>query len=158
MKVIMVILFYMLAIVTSNLMVAEFGPVVTPVNAFLLIGFDLAARDWLQAHITTFKMGLLIAGAGLLTYLIAPGSAQIVLASSIAFTLSAVVDWLVFSRAKGSWLRRSNMSNTAGAAVDSVLFPSIAFGALMPWVVLAQFAAKTVGGALWAWLLTRKSA
>lgn len=154
----LVISAYLAAIVAANVLVGMFGPIVTPINAFVLIGFDLAARDWLHARLSTLHMGLLIAASGVLTYLIAPGTAQIVIASSVAFTASALTDWLLFSRAKGSWFRRSNLSNTAGAAVDSLLFPSIAFGALMPWVVLAQFVAKTFGGALWTWLLSRRFA
>ncbi len=42
-----------------------------------------------------------------------------------------------------------------GAAVDSLVFPTIAFGALMPQIVLAQFVAKAVGGALWSFILNR---
>jgi hypothetical protein len=45
--------------------------------------------------------------------------------------------------------------HVAGAAVDSLLFPTIAFGALMPHIVLAQFVAKVAGGAFWAWLISR---
>jgi hypothetical protein len=46
-------------------------------------------------------------------------------------------------------------SNVAGAAVDSLIFPTLAFGALMPAIVLAQFAAKVAGGAVWAYLMSR---
>ena len=66
---------------------------------------------------------------------------------------AALVDWAAFARLRGSWLRRANGSNVAGAAVDSLLFPTIAFGALMPHIVALQFVAKVAGGALWAWLL-----
>jgi hypothetical protein len=45
---------------------------------------------------------------------------------------------------------RANGSNVAGAAVDSLVFPTLAFGALMPQIVIAQFLAKCVGGAIWA--------
>jgi uncharacterized PurR-regulated membrane protein YhhQ (DUF165 family) len=53
------------------------------------------------------------------------------------------------------WLIKSNASNAAGAAVDSLIFPTIAFGSLMPAIVLLQFAAKVVGGALWSWMLRK---
>jgi uncharacterized PurR-regulated membrane protein YhhQ (DUF165 family) len=53
---------------------------------------------------------------------------------------------------------RANGSNMTGAAVDSLLFPTIAFGALMPHIVVMQFVAKVAGGALWAWLIGRKAA
>ena len=46
-------------------------------------------------------------------------------------------------------------SNVVGAAVDSLIFPTLAFGALMPAIVLMQFAAKVAGGAMWATLMNR---
>jgi len=39
------ILIFLLAIIAANLSVAYFGPVSTPINAFLLIGLDLSLRD-----------------------------------------------------------------------------------------------------------------
>ena len=100
-------------------------------------------------------MGALIAFTGALTFVLNPAAGQIAVASAVAFIAAALVDWATFVRLKGSWLRRANGSNLAGAAVDSLVFPTIAFGALMPGIVLAQFVAKVVGGALWAWLLAR---
>jgi uncharacterized PurR-regulated membrane protein YhhQ (DUF165 family) len=100
-------------------------------------------------------MGVLIAFTGVLTFVLNPAAGQIAIASAVAFTAAALVDWGTFARLRGSWLVRANGSNVAGAAVDSVIFPTIAFGALMPQIVLAQFVAKVVGGALWAWLLAR---
>jgi hypothetical protein len=39
---------------------------------------------------------------------------------------------------------------------NSLVFPTLAFGALLPHIVLLQFIAKVAGGAIWAWLLSRK--
>ena len=50
----------------------------------------------------------------------------------------------------------ANGSNVAGAAVDSLIFPTLAFGALMPHIVAMQFAAKVAGGALWTWALRQR--
>lgn len=50
---------------------------------------------------------------------------------------------------------RANGSNVVGAAVDSILFPTIAFGVFMPWTILGQWVAKTFGGAFWAWIIER---
>lgn len=144
---------YAAAMILANLSVAAFGPWVSPINAFFLIGLDLALRDWLHVRLRVWQMGTLIAGTGALTYLLNPAAGMIAFASSVAFTSAAIVDWGVFSKMSGSWLRRANGSNVAGAAVDSLVFPTIAFGALMPHIVLAQFAAKVAGGALWAWII-----
>lgn len=146
---------YAIAMTLANLSVAAFGPSVTPINAFVLIGLDLALRDWLHVRLKTWQMGSLIIATGLITYGLNPSAGQIAIASAVAFTAAAVVDWGTFTRLKGSWLFRANGSNIAGAAVDSILFPTIAFGTLLPGVVVAQFIAKIAGGAIWAWVIDR---
>lgn len=149
---------YAASIVAANLLVAHFGPAIMPVIAFVLIGLDLALRDWLHIRLRPIQMGALIAATGLLTYLLNPAAQQIAVASAVSFAVAAVADWLVFVQMPGSWFKRSASSNVAGAAVDSLLFPTLAFGALMPQIVLMQFAAKVLGGTLWTWLLSRRSA
>lgn len=146
---------YAVAMTVANLTVAAFGPWVSPINAFFLIGLDLALRDWLHVRLRTWQMGALIAGTGVLTYVLNPAAGMIAIASAAAFTAAALVDWTVFSRVTGSWFKRANVSNVAGAAVDSLVFPTIAFGALLPHIVLLQFVAKVAGGAAWAWLINR---
>lgn len=144
---------YSVAMILANLSVATWGPSVTAINAFFLIGLDLSLRDWLHVRLKAWQMGGLIAVTGVVTYLLNPAAGVIAIASSISFTAAALVDWAVFIRIQGSWLKRANGSNVAGAAVDSLLFPTIAFGALMPHIVLAQFIAKVAGGAAWSYLL-----
>lgn len=149
------ILIYAAAMTLANLSVAAFGPAISPVNAFVLIGLDLALRDWLHVRLRAWQMLALIVAAGALTYLLNPAAGKIAVASSCAFTAAALVDWLTFARLRGSWLLRANGSNVAGAAVDSLIFPTLAFGVLMPHIVALQFVAKVAGGAVWAWLLNR---
>lgn len=146
---------YAAAMTAANLIVAAFGPWVSPINAFILIGLDLALRDWLHVRLKVWQMGALIAATGALTYVLNPAAGMIAIASAAAFTSAAVVDWSVFAKLRGSWLFRANGSNVAGAAVDSLIFPTIAFGALMPHIVLMQFVAKVAGGALWAWVISK---
>ena len=144
---------YAFAMIAANLLVAKFGPSVTPINAFVLIGLDLAFRDWLHFRLQKWQMGALIVATGALTYVLNPATGMIAVASVAAFVAASVVDWLVFARTSGSWLKRSNLSNAAGAAVDSLLFPTIAFGALIPNIVALQFVAKVAGGFVWAAIL-----
>jgi len=146
---------YAAAIVAANLSVAAFGPAISPVNAFLFIGFDLALRDWLHIRLKAWQMLTLIVAAGALSYGLNLAAGIIAVASTTAFVAAAAVDWGVFAAVKGSWLKRSNTSNVAAAAVDSLVFPTIAFGALMPHIVAMQFVAKVLGGALWTWVLNR---
>jgi len=147
------ILIYAAAMTLANLSVAMWGPAITPINAFVLIGLDLALRDWLHMRLRAWQMGALIVATGALTYLLNPAAGMIAAASACAFSAAALVDWATFTRLRGSWMWRANGSNIAGAAVDSLIFPTIAFGVLMPGIVLAQFAAKVAGGALWAYLI-----
>lgn len=152
------ILIYAAAMTLANLSVAMWGPWVSPINAFVLIGLDLTMRDWLHVRLKAWQMGALIACSGMLTYLLNQTAGHIAIASAVAFTAAAVVDWSVFTRMGGSWLRRANGSNLAGAAVDSLIFPTLAFGALMPHIVALQFVAKVAGGAMWSLLLKRAAA
>jgi len=149
------VIIYAVAMTLANLSVAAFGPAISPVNAFVLIGLDLALRDWLHVRLKAWQMGALIACTGLLTYALNPAAGMIAVASACAFSATALVDWATFARLRGSWLVRANGSNVAGAAVDSLIFPTLAFGALMPHIVALQFAAKVAGGALWAAVLSR---
>ena len=148
---------YAVAMTVANLLVAKFGSSITPINAFVLIGLDLALRDWLHVRIKTWQMGALIASTGLLTYALNQQAGMIAVASAVAFTAAALIDWSVFARLSGSWIKRSNVSNVAGAAVDSVVFPTIAFGVLMPQIVAMQFVAKITGGAIWSLVINKVS-
>lgn len=149
------IVIYAVAMTCANLSIAAFGPWVSPINAFFLIGLDLALRDWLHVRLRVWQMGALIAATGLLTYILNPSAQHIAIASAVSFALAALADWLTFKKLQGSWLRRSMGSNVVGAAVDSLIFPTLAFGALIPHIVALQFVAKVCGGTLWAWALAR---
>lgn len=155
MSLIIAVFVYAAAMTLANLSVATWGPWVSPINAFVLIGLDLALRDWLHVRLRAWQMGALIACTGLLTYMLNPAAGMIAVASACAFSTAALVDWATFTRLRGSWLFRANGSNVAGAAVDSLIFPTLAFGVLMPHIVALQFVAKVAGGAIWAAMLAR---
>lgn len=147
---------YAIAMTLANLSIATFGIWVSPINAFIFIGLDLALRDWLHIKLKMWQMGALIASTGLLTYALNPAAGMIAIASALSFMLAALADWTVFAKITGSWFKRANVSNVAGAAVDSIAFPTIAFGVLMPEIIAMQFIAKVFGGALWTAALRGK--
>jgi uncharacterized PurR-regulated membrane protein YhhQ (DUF165 family) len=149
------LIIYAAAMTAANLLVATFGPSISPINAFFLIGLDLTLRDWLHVRLKTWQMGGLILGTGAITYLLNPAAGMIAVASAVSFLIAALVDWAVFIKTTGSWIKRANISNTAGAAVDSVLFPTIAFGVLMPEIVILQFVAKVLGGGFWSFIFKK---
>jgi hypothetical protein len=151
-----IIVLYLAAIVAANLLAAECGPSVTPYTAFALIGFDLVARDRLHDEWrgNPLRLGALIAAGSLLSYLINADAGRIALASCVAFAAAALVDWVVYRwRQRSPWMERSNASNLASAAVDSVVFPTHAFGVWLWPVIAAQFFAKAAGGVLWSLVL-----
>ena len=148
---------YILSLVAANLLVAQFGPWFSIINSFLLIGLDLTLRDKIHElwDGKWLPIGCLIATASIISYLLNPASGIIALASFVAFAVSMVVDTIVYQYLiNKSWVVKSNGSNIAGAAIDSILFPTIAFGGLMPEIVLMQFMAKVFGGAIWVYLIT----
>lgn len=157
------IVLYLAAIVAANLTVAWFGPSVTIINAFLFIGLDLTARDRLhdawRGSGLAWKMGLLIAAGGLLSYLLNRDAGPIAVASTVAFATAASVDAIVYHLLRARpFLIRANASNIPAAATDSLVFPTLAFGGFLPWITLGQFAAKVAGGFIWSLILGRKRA
>jgi len=151
---------YIAALVLANLLVAWLGPWFSPINAFVLIGLDLSLRDKLheqwQNDRLLLKMGGLIAVASLVSYFLNPAAGSIALASFVAFALAMTADTIVYHYLRDKpWLIRANGSNVAGAAVDSITFPTIAFGGLMPEIVALQFFAKVFGGSVWSYWLKK---
>ena len=156
----MLIVMYLVAIVMANLLVTWFGPSVVIVNAFLFIGLDLTARDklheqWQHKHLWS-KMALLIGVGSTLSWLLNRNAGPIALASFVAFACAGIADALVYHllRDKAKMLK-INGSNVVSAAIDSLVFPTLAFGSFMPLIVLGQFAAKVAGGFLWSLVIAR---
>jgi len=149
---------YLLAITTANALAARYGPAITIPNAFLLIGLDLTLRDYLheawQGRQLALRMGALIVAGGLLAYLAVPAAGPIAVASAVAWTLASATDALVYQLLRRSGRERAVMiSNGTSAAVDSIVFPTLAFGAVLPLVSIAQWLAKVLGGAAWLWVI-----
>lgn len=149
---------YLGSMVAANLAVAALGPDAMPAIAFLLIGLDLTLRDrlhdqWAGRNLWPRMLGL-ISIAGILSYALNPASGAIAAASVIAFGLASLADAVVYhALATRSWSVRANGSNVAGAAVDSLVFPILAFGTALPSIVLAQLVAKVLGGMVWALII-----
>lgn len=150
------VILYLVAIVLANLSVVYFGPSAAVVNAFIFIGLDLTTRDELHerwhGRNLWLKMACLIAAGSLLSWFLNRDAGRIALASFAAFAGAGVADALAYH-----WLHgqvrfvKINGSNVAGAAVDSVLFPLLAFGWPPLWLIMVgQFVAKVGGGFVWS--------
>ena len=148
---------FLSAIVCANLAVTFIGISALPYTAFILIPFDLIVRDvlhdewegsWLYP-----KMGLLILSGGLISYLLNADSANIALASVIAFTFAGMVDTFVYHIFRGTHrVFKMNTSNFFSSITDSILFPLIAFGVVNNQIALSQSSAKFFGGMIWSFL------
>jgi len=152
------IILYLGSIVAANLVITYFGPSAAIVTAFVFIGLDLTVRDYLheswQHKGLIWKMGLLIASGSLISWLLNRDSAPIAIASFLAFAAAGISDAVIYQllkhRSRG---QRVNGSNIVSSGVDSLVFPTVAFGALLPAIVLGQFAAKVFGGAIWFFVI-----
>ena len=82
---------------------------------------------------------------------LARDAGQIALASFVAFTAAAIVDAVIY-QLLGKYPRwmRINGSNVPSAFVDSLIFPTLAFGSFLWPIVLGQFLAKVLGGFFWS--------
>jgi hypothetical protein len=150
---------YLISIIAANLLTAQFGPGVSIINAFLLIGLDLSSRDALHEMWRTgkwWKMGLLIGAGSIISWALNRNAGMVAMASFVAFAGAALVDTLAYHYLRRSrWMIKCNASNVLSAATDSLLFPTIAFGGFSPWITLGQFVAKVGGGFLWSLILGR---
>lgn len=152
---------YLAAIVAANLLTAWLGPWVTPINGFVFIGLDITTRDALhdawKGRGLWWRMTLLIGTGSALSWLLNRNAGRIALASFVAFVASGAIDTLIYHVLRHwSKFERVNWSNLGSAAVDSVLFPAIAFG----WppdmaIVYGQATAKVGGGLFWSLVMLR---
>ena len=179
---------YLGAIIVANLVVAKWGlDVVVDLGgsigqiqvifftALLLIGLDLTARDFLhdlwKEKLWENMLKLIVAGSLLslvVNYVLAQAGwgapwvivQNIAIASTIAFFCAGLADTLAYQLlGEQERLLRINGSNVASGFVDSLVFPTLAFGILagapigsaILWGVTAQMTiAKILGGFLWA--------
>ena len=148
---------YLGAVVAANLLIAHFGPVAAPVVAFVFIGLNLATRDRLHdlwGRQVVRNMLLLVAAGGLLSYALNAGAGRVAVASMLAFAVSEAGDALLYhARRHRPYLERTNTSNLLGAALDSLIFPVVAFGGFPVAIIALQFIAKVAGGLIWSVVL-----
>lgn len=151
------VVMYLAAIITANLLVSHYGPSISVWTAFVFIGLNLTTRDHLHdawsGGALRRNMFLLIAAGSLLSILFNAG--RIAAASFGAFALSETLDAIVYHRlGRFPRWRRINGSNLFSAALDSVTFPVLAFGFPLLWGIMAgQLVAKVGGGFIWSMLI-----
>lgn len=138
---------YLIILVCANLAVYVTGQVALLLTGLILVPFDFAIRvrlqeAWTGPGLWGRLLALMVAG-GLLTVLALPDAHQVALASVAAFaagsllgawTYAAVLHW------RSSWARICSLA--AMAAIDSVVFPLLAFESVSGWLMAGQFIMK----------------
>lgn len=148
---------FLAAIVAANLITTHYGPSASIYNAFFLIGLDFITRDrladlWGTKRISRMAV-LILVGSGL-SYLVNRDAATIALASCVAFAAAETVEALVYHALRHErWNDRAPRAALAAAAVDSLIFPWIAFGSVLWGITAGQFFAKLAGAVVWTWVV-----
>lgn len=135
---------YLGTILAANWAITVFGAIpiglglMAPAGA-LFAGLAFTLRDLLDdAGGRRWVLGAILTGVGLSFAVAAPAVA---LASAVAFGVSELVDWAVYTPLRRRrWLLAVAVSNAVGLVVDSVLFLWLAFGsqALLPGQIVAK--------------------
>jgi len=115
-------------------------------SGVLMIGIALVLRDLVQRRLGRgWALGAIAAGAALSAFLAPP---KLVLASSVAFLLSELADFAVYTPLQRRRLVLAVLlSSLVGLVVDSVVFLGLAFGSM-------EFLAGQVVGKAWMVLLS----
>jgi len=152
-----IIFLYILAIVVANNMVNMFGEIGLWITGFLIIPFDLLARDilhekWKSNHLFK-RMFLLVISGGLVSFATNPDTLRISLAGVCAFACSGFVNTIAYYLLyKHSKFFKMNASNLLASIADTSVFLLIAFGLRDNFLSLLviQILIKFFGGMLWS--------
>lgn len=154
------ILFYLISIVTANVVTAAFAPLqfgmfIVPMGT-LLIGATFIFRDLVQNKYGRKKTYLFIfvalAFSALASFMLGD-TLLIVLASAISFVVAETADTEIYTRLKLPMAWRVFYSGIVGGFLDSVIFVVIGLSPLganfLPWeavpaAIIGQIIVKTV--------------
>ncbi len=154
------ILFYLISIVTANVVTAAFAPLVFGIFIIpmgtLLVGATFIFRDLVQNKYGRGKTYLFIFIALILSAVVSfmlGDTLFIVMASAISFVVSESADTEIYSRLKLPIAWRVFYSGIVGGFLDSVIFVIVGLSPLganiLPWeavpaAILGQIIVKTI--------------
>lgn len=167
MRALIAALTYVAAAATANLVMLSVSDAplmqfiaVDIATCFALIAFDLVTRDYLHEYFegrgVLLPLFLIILAGGVISFLLNAQVLRIAIASSAAFLAAGSTDTLVYALGRRfSRIVRINLSNSAAAFVDSLVWPTIALSSVVLPVTAAEFGAKVLGGVFWSIVLVR---
>ncbi len=124
---------YIATIFAANWAIASFGVVpvgfgfVAPAGVYFA-GLAFTFRDLVQEYLGRVATAVAIAVGAALSALVSP---QFAVASGIAFLLSELADFAVYTPLRRrNWLGAVAASNVVGFVADSAIFLTLAFGSL----------------------------
>ena len=142
---------YFLAVVVANVGFAHipmiplpFGEMFAPMS--LLVGFVFVLRDFAQRDLG-HRVFLFMAAGVVASYLLA--DPFVALASAVAFAISELADWLIYTVSKRPLRDRILISSAVSTPVDSAVF-MLMLG-FFSWNGLAVMVASKMLGALIVW-------
>lgn len=123
----------------------------------IVTGLILVVRDFAQREVGHWIFIPLLIGVAI-SFAMAPPA--IALASALAFAISEVVDWLVFTVSKRPLSQRVLLSSAIGAPMDSMGFwylASLSVAGVFTWsTILTAIASKMLGAYVVYRILKRK--
>lgn len=154
------ILFYLVSIVTANVVTAAFAPLqlgvfIVPMGT-LLIGATFIFRDLVQnkyGRKKTYLFIIIALGLSALVSFMLGDTLLIVVASALSFVVAETADTEIYTRLKLPMAWRVFYSGIVGGFLDSVIFVIIGLSPLganfLPWeavpfAILGQIIVKTV--------------
>ena len=119
---------YIATVVFINLAFAYIPPIVLFDGTIFTVGSVIAglvfvARDFAQREVGHKVVLLLMAAAGLLSYLLA--DPFVAIASIVAFAISEISDYIVYSKYKGDFNKRVVVSSLVSVPIDTAVFLAI---------------------------------
>jgi queuosine precursor transporter len=165
------IVFYLLSIITANVVTAAFAPLhlgvfIIPMGTFL-IGATFIFRDLVQNSYgrkkTYFLIGIALIISALVSFFLGD-TMLIVLASALSFALAETTDTEIYTRLKLPMGWRVFYSGLVGGFLDSIVFVIIGLSPLganfLPWdavpvAIMGQVIVKSLIQAIAAFIISQ---
>ena len=123
----------------------------------IITGLVLVFRDLAQRQVGHWVVALLVVGAIISYYLAAP---EIAIVSALAFAVSELVDWIVYTISRRPLSQRILYSSLLSAPLDTTIFlygaDMVVPGVFTFWSIAASVMSKLMGAVIVAYVVSLK--